>query len=182
MNLFVIRHGQVDNNFNNIIASFTEVDLNDTGIKQAKEASKKLLDIEYDIVFCSPQKRTRSTMNIVNIKNKNVIYEDRLKERNAGNIEGKSTTEINLEDYWNIYSNSEYEGAETLDNLFKRVYAFLDDLKNKEEYKNYENVLIITHDGVCRTIHCYFNGIPENGNIRLYRYDNCEIRRYVLNK
>lgn len=56
MNLFVIRHGQVDNNFNNIIASFTEVDLNDTGIKQAKEASKKLLDIEYDIVFCSPQK------------------------------------------------------------------------------------------------------------------------------
>lgn len=180
MNLYVIRHGQVDNNFNHVIASFTEVDLNSIGISQAKEASKKMLDIDYDVVFCSPQKRTKSTMKIVNVKNKNVIYDDRLKERNAGKLEGKNAIEVNLDNYWNIYSKKIYGKAETLNNLFKRVNEFIEDLKNKEEYKKYENVLVVTHDGVCRTIHCYFNGVPKNGNIRLYRYDNCEIRKYVI--
>ena len=180
MNLYVIRHGQVDCNYNHTIASYTEVELNSNGINQAKEASKEMLNIDYDIVFCSPQKRTKSTMEIVNIKNKKIIYDERLKERNAGILEGKKSTEVDLDNYWNIYSN-QYKNSESLDDLFKRVYSFLEDLKNKEEYRQYENILVVTHDGVCRTIHCYFNGLPENGNIRLYRYDNCEIRKYVIN-
>ena len=179
MNLYVIRHGQIDNNVNRIIASFTEVDLNEIGIEQAKEASKELNNIDYDVVFCSPQKRTITTMKIVNVKNKKVIYDNRLKERNAGKLEGKSAIGIDLDDYWNFYSVNIYESAESLDSLFKRVYDFIDELKNNDEYKN---VVIVTHDGVCRTIHCYFNGLPKNGNIRLYKYNNCEIRKYVLNK
>lgn len=175
MNLYVIRHGEIENNANHIIASFTEVDLNSTGVNQAKDASKELLGIDYDIVFCSPQKRTKSTMKIVNVKNKDVIFDNRLKERNAGTLEGRKTEEIDLDSYWNYYNPLECENAESIKELFKRVYNFLDELKKN---KIYDNILIVTHDGVCRTIHCYFNGIPENGNIRLYKYRNCEIRKY----
>lgn len=175
MSLYVIRHGQTDANVNRIIAGIIDVNLNETGLMQAKEAGEKLKSINFDFVFCSPLTRTKITCENVNIGKLPVIYDNRIIERNAGVYEGKSCSMLNLNDYWNYNLNIKYGEAESIHELFSRVYSFLDMLK--EKYKD-KNVLVVTHDGVCRTIACYFNGVPEDGIIRVYSQKNCEVRKY----
>ena len=48
----------------------------------------------------------------------------------------------------------------------------------KEQLKNYNIVLIVTHGGTCRAINAYFNGIEEDGHITSANIKNCEIREY----
>ena len=61
--------------------------------------------------------------------------------------------------------------------LFKRVYEFLDDIK--EKYKD-KTVLVVTHSGISKVVECYFNGIPEDGNLEVLSLKNCEVRKYDL--
>lgn len=177
MNLFVIRHGQTNANLNHIIAGVTDIPLNENGILQAKEASNKIKDIKFDKVFCSPLKRAKMTCELVNPKCSIIEYVPNIIERNAGEYEGKDMSTLDLNEYWNYHLKKHYDGAEDIDKLFERVYAFIESLKRK--YNN-ENILVVTHDGICRCIACYFNGIPEDGNIRVYSHKNCEIRKYEL--
>ena len=60
--------------------------LKEKGFEQAKETAKNLKDIKFDICFCSPLLRTRQTLDeiIKYHQNLNVIYDDRLKERDYG--------------------------------------------------------------------------------------------------
>ena len=57
------------------------------------------------------------------------------------------------------------------------VWDFLDDVKKTYPDKN---VLVVTHNGVCRAIGTYFNGIPEDGNLTVYAHENCEIKTYTF--
>lgn len=45
--------------------------------------------IDYDFIICSPLKRAKQTCELVNIKNKKVIYDNRIMARDCGEIEGK---------------------------------------------------------------------------------------------
>ena len=60
----------------------------------------------------------------------------------------------------------------------KRVNLFLDEIKKK--YRG-QNILLVTHGGVARAIHFYFNELPEDGQVEKYLPDNCEIREYSFN-
>lgn len=48
------------------------------GINQAIKASHIVKDLNIDLIICSPMKRTKHTMELVNINNIKVIYDDRL--------------------------------------------------------------------------------------------------------
>ena len=64
---------------------------------------------------------------------------------------------------------------ETPRELFGRIYAFLD--KIKKEYKG-KNILIVAHNGVGRAIYCYFNGIPDSGDLLSFDMPNAKIISY----
>ena len=59
----------------------------------------------------------------------------------------------------------------------KTIWDFIEDIKQK--YPN-SRILIVTHNGVCRAIGAYFNGIPEDGNLSVYAHDNCQIKHYSI--
>ena len=80
MKLYIVRHGQVPHNALGIYCEIDE-DLNEVGIKQAKELAKKIKNIECDIIISSPLLRARHTAEIINTKNKNIIIDERLHER-----------------------------------------------------------------------------------------------------
>lgn len=67
--------------------------------------------------------------------------------------------------------------AENIRDFFKRVYSFLD--KIKEKYRD-KNILIVTHGSIGIPIYCYFNGIPEDDNLLKYVLKNCDIAIYEL--
>lgn len=178
MKLYVIRHGLTNCNVEKIYNGRYDEDINEIGIKQAVEISKQVKKLDIDLIICSPLKRTRHTMELVNVNNIPVIYDERLMERDNGKLTLTKIDEYYDNEYYNYYSTNIVEGLETLPELFKRVHAFLDEIKIK--YKN-KNTLLVTHGAVARAIQFYFEEIPRDGMLlNISGQKNCEIKEYEL--
>lgn len=175
MNIYVVRHGRTDNNDKSVFNGRYDEDINETGINQAKILKEEVKDMNIDLIICSPMKRTRHTAEILNVNSLPIIYDDRLIERDTGELTLKPHKTVDREEYWNYYSNK-YINLETVPELFKRVHPVIDDIKEKY---NGKNVLVVTHGGVARAVYAYFNGIPEDGKIlHVGQQENCEIKKY----
>ena len=48
-----------------------------------------------------------------------------------------------------------------------------------EKY-NDKTILLVTHEGITKVINCYFNGIPEDGNLQMLGLKNCEVKIYEV--
>ena len=105
-----------------------------------------------------------------------MIFDNRLREREHGSLEGQSIEVTDREDYWNYYTNTKYGTEEDIPHLFNRVKEFLDELKTKE----YKSVLIVAHSGVSKAFYAYFNGIPEDGKFLNLGLKNTEVKEYEL--
>ena len=172
MKIYIVRHGQVPHNALKMYSNENE-DLNEIGIKQAEELKTKIRNLNFDIIISSPLIRAIHTANIININNKKIITDDRLIERNPGNLNGKPISYTNREEYWDFNSKIQCGTSENMRDFFNRVFAFLDDLKTK----NYESVLIVAHSGVSKAFSAYFQGIND-GKFLEHGLKNCEIKKY----
>ena len=179
MKLYVIRHGETNSNVLGIYnGSLLDEDINHNGINQAIEASKIVKNLDIDLIICSPLLRTRHTCDLINSNHINVTYDKRIEERNCGSLTNTKIDNFYYTEYWNYYSKVRIDNLETIPELFKRAYSFLDEIK--EKYKN-KNILLVTHGGVARAIYFYFNELPKDGHIEKYLPNNCEIKEYILN-
>lgn len=174
MKVYLVRHGEVLHNalkeYNNQNEDFTE-----NGIKQAKELRDKIKNIEFDIIISSPLIRSKHTADIININKNQIIYDNKITERNCGDLNGKSLETTNRDEYWNYNTKIQYGTSENIRDFFDRVYNFLDELKQK----NYESVLIVAHSGISKAFNGYFEGIGDG--LFLHRgLNNCEIKEYKL--
>lgn len=176
MKLFVVRHGETKENVSEMLQGNMDTILDQKGKEQALNLNSTLEQKQIDMVFCSPKKRTLETAILAYPKSK-IIFDDRLKSRNHGEFEGKSRSEINIEEYWNIKNNKQYDQAESVGSLFGRVKDFIHDLKQNYEDKN---ILIVTHSGIVRVLYYYFNGIPEDGNLLGYQSVNASLEEYEI--
>ena len=177
MKIYLLRHGQTDWNRDGKFAYNENLTLNETGIKQAERAKKLLEKIDYDLVLTSPFIRAKRTAEIANNRRKKLIIEDRLKERNAGILDGQLLINVDLDGFYNYDQNLEFQGAENIQDFCKRVWDLLDELKIK--YKD-KTLLLVTHNIVIRAIKAYIIGIPDDGNIRHYGIPNGELEEYIL--
>lgn len=178
MKLYVIRHGQTNCNKERKYNCLYDEDINEVGIEQAKEASKEVAKLNLDLIICSPMKRTKHTLNLINVNNVDVIYDDRLIERDGGKLTLTVLDDYYDTDYYNYYSKKTVEGLETLPDLFKRVHSLLDEIKVK--YKD-KNILLVTHGAVAKAIQFYFEEIPEDGMLLdVSQQRNCQIVEYEL--
>lgn len=174
MKLYIVRHGEVPHNalkqYNN-----ENEDLNENGIRQANELKEKIRNINYDIIISSPLLRAKHTAQIINVNNKEILINDKLKERDPGNLSGKPLTVTNRDEYWNYNTKITYSTSENIREFFMRIYNFLDDLKKE----NYESVLIVAHSGVSKAFNGYFEGIKD-GMFLDRGLKNCEIKEYEI--
>ena len=180
MRLLVTRHGQTDWNVQKKVMGRCDEPLNGKGFEQAEETRKKLLDENIDLIICSPLKRAKQTAEVINKdRNIKIIYDDRLIERDFGEFEGMETKDFDFHGYWNYYKNDYYESAENIQEFFKRVYSFLDDIINK--YKD-KNILVVAHGGISIPIRCYFNqNIPEGSLVDAgLVLENCQVASYDI--
>lgn len=175
MKVFITRHGQTDWNIEKKVQGRTDIELNSKGIEQAYQTKENLKEEKIDIIFCSPLKRAKQTANIINEdRNVPIIYDERLIEICYGENEGKIHDEFDYDGFWSIVNTHEYKNAENVNNFIKRVEGFMKELKKRKE----ENILIVTHNGVCRAINVYFKGIPEDNNLIKLGIKNCEVVKY----
>ncbi|MBR3001956.1 MAG: histidine phosphatase family protein [Clostridia bacterium] len=178
MKIYTIRHGYTNMNKQHLYNGQIDEDINEEGIKGAKEAREQLKDMNFDVIYCSPMMRAKHTCEIININNVPVIYDDRLKERTLGFYDGKNLKEEGISEsaFYDYFYKNNTENFEELPALFKRVHTLLDEIKQKE----YNNILIVAHGGILRAIHYYFNEIPKNGDLSNFKPANCEILEYDI--
>ena len=175
MKIYVTRHGQTDWNVQGKTQGRADIELNEVGIKQAKQTKEELKNIDIDLIICSPLKRAKKTAEIINEgRNIPIIFDDQIIERNFGEFEGEK---IKFDEFWDYNAHPRCQRAETIQEIISRISNFLD--KIKEEYKD-KNVLLVTHGGVSIAINCYFKGIPEDGKLINYCLHNCEVQEFEI--
>ena len=176
MKLYVLRHGETNENITGIMQGNMETVLNEVGKSQAISVRDKVKDAGIDLVISSPKKRTIETVKLA-APNIPLILDDRLLSRNHGEFEGMRRDEVNLQDYWNIKLNKQFEKAESMGEIFNRVSSLLNDISINYSDKT---VLLVTHSGITRVLYYYFNGFPEDGDLTEYQSTNCSFEEYEL--
>ena len=94
MKLVMIRHGQSQWNLENRFTGWTDVDLSEQGVKEARAAGQQLLaeGVKFDVAYTSYQKRAIKTLNIVleEIDELSIPVKKswRLNERHYGALQG----------------------------------------------------------------------------------------------
>lgn len=175
--LYVVKNGETLWNSMKIIIGRKDICLNDTGRIHANVLSKKLEDYDIDLIISSPLLRTKETTNIINkYLEKEVIFDDRLKERDLGNLEGNTyLSKGENKELWDINLDTSRYNVELMSSLKHRVYKFLEEIK--EKYKD-KNILIVTHESISILIDCFFNEHDYEGSIYNKYIDNQDIREY----
>ena len=92
-----------------------------------------------------------------------------------GDLAGRPLTVTNRDEYWNYNTSLQYGTSENIKLFFKRVYQFLEELKNQP----YECILIVAHSGVSKAFSAYFEGI-QDGMFLNRGLKNCEMKEYDL--
>ena len=158
MKVYIVRHGEVPHN----------------ALKMYNIQNEDLKGIDFDIIYSSPLIRAKHTAEIIT-DNNDIVFDDRLKERSCGSLSGQPLEVTNRVEYWNYYTDIQYGTSENIQEFFKRVYNFLDELKDKD----YKKVLIVAHSGVSKAFSGYFDGI-QDGKFLKRGLKNCEIKEYKL--
>lgn len=176
MKIYVVHHGQTEWNVLKKMQGSADIPLNEKGIDQAKQTKQNLNNINIDMMFCSPLIRAKQTAEIINEgRDLNIVFDERLRERNYGEFEGTSKSSFNYNDFWAYNKNLKYDIAENVQDFFSRIYNFLDEIKTNYSDKN---ILIVCHAGVVKAIECYANGMMEDEEIGPYLPDNASISEY----
>ena len=170
--IYFVRHGQTEWNKLGKLQGHKDIELNDEGRMQAQIVKEKLSGVKFDKVFSSPLKRAKETAQI--ICNKEAVVDNRLIERFNGELEGKLKAEIKTFPDFNDPNETRF-GIETLNSFKNRINDFLDEIT--KNYKN-QNVLVVTHAGVCLYVRCYFEGEPDGVLYEKYKLQNCEFLSY----
>lgn len=148
MKLILVRHGESEAN-----AGLTEITgtngLTKKGKEQIKEATKKLMGMKIDAVFCSPTERCKETMDemLEILDEKIAIHFSKLL--------------------------GPQKKSESIAYLKDRIKRFVEDLKC--EFENDETILIITHQMPIRMFSYIINSkdlVTENGSVDILEVEN----------
>lgn len=176
--IYFVRHGQTDDNANgNLLSGWSGTPLNEKGFEQAKATSIELKDVKFDICFCSPLLRAKQTLNEILAYHKElkVIYDDRLKERDYGEITRKPASICEFR-RWNANDKLPFK-MESISEMYARISSFYDEIKTI--YKA-NNILIVSHSGVGRLSYFYFNGRPKDNDYSNFKLDNAKIMKFAF--
>jgi alpha-ribazole phosphatase len=183
MNIYLLRHGQTEENRKGTYYGNLDISLNATGISQGNKARAFFNDIELDRIYVSDKKRTLEMAKLVLGQTEiEIIQDNRINETNFGDFEGKTYEEIKelypeacmcWENNWKEFVPPR---GESYINLCERVKSFMEHIKKLE----CDNVLISTHSGVIRAIYCYVMNEnmdlfwkfgSKNGDISIIKYE-----------
>ena len=157
--IYIVRHGETDNNKKRVLQGRSDLPLNEVGIKQAEKVKEYFAekDIQFDKVYSSPLIRAIKTAQIITGSTQvgsdaadnsadavPFVLDDHLLEMDYGPYEGCSLLdpppEI-IEFFSDFVNNSTPEGMENLSDLVARMGRFMESLKKEGD----QTILISTH-------------------------------------
>jgi len=183
MNIYLLRHGETEENRKGSYYGKLDISLNTVGINQGNKAKVFFNDIKVDRVYVSDKKRTLEMAKLVLGETEiGFIQDSRINETNFGDFEGKTYAEISTVYpkeciFWGKnWKEFVPPNGESYIKLCERVKRFMEDIKNLE----FDNILICAHSGVIRAIYCYvmnenidlfWKFACRNGDISIIKYE-----------
>jgi len=161
--IYLIRHGEVANHHEKRYNGFNDVDITEEGVRQMKSVAERLNGAKVSAVYCSDLIRAYRGAEIINNgRSLPIIKKRELRERNIGVWENLTLEEImkTYKDEWNRFLNDVVDfrpdGGESMKEVDARVNKEL--AKIVKDHKG-EEILIVAHGGVNRTILCRALGL-----------------------
>ena len=161
MTLIVVRHGESIWNKENRFAGWTDVELSEEGIQQAKLLGEKLKSKYFDYIISSDLKRATDTI-LYSLNTKAYITSCCLRERNYGDLTGLTKQEIK-EKYGDHIWKEKIPNGESPEDVFVRVQKYIEEVL-LPLIDDRRNILLVAHDNVLRSIFLYF-GLHSKSSI-----------------
>jgi probable phosphoglycerate mutase len=170
----VVRHGETDWNISGILQGWTDVPINETGRRQARELAAAFAGTGFASVWTSPLIRSSETAEIVAglLGLPAPEVHAGLKERHFGAVQGVpkaelgETNEVLLQQILRRNPAAHFEEGETMDAFADRVLGALLEIGTCHAG---ERVLVITHGWVMDVITRHVSGLPRSAILNLKR-------------
>lgn len=159
--IFIFRHGQSLDNKQGIFSGWRDTDLSEEGVLEAQKIAEELKDESITKAYSSPQLRSVKTLEPVLRFHPNIIpiTDERIKERNYGDLAGKSKIEVEKhysKEYplWHRSYDTAPPNGESIKDVETRVMSFLNELIST--LKPTDVVVISAHGNSLRPMRRYF--------------------------
>lgn len=166
--LYIVRHGQTENNRKGILMGQLDSPLTDSGIRNAEFLAGRLKGAHFDRVYSSDLGRAFITAHI--ISERLGIYDRlerarELREIDFGEFSNCSKNKISEELIpFSADLSKRFPGGESVLDMSRRGESFIRKIRRK--HKN-EAVLAVTHSGMIRAVKCHLNGWELKDHVRM---------------
>ena len=131
-------HGTTTDNELHVSSGWKNVELSPKGIEQSFALKEKVPMDKIDIVFCSDLKRAVVSANNIFGGVKEIIEDNRIRECNYGDLDGKHTSLVKYEEH----IDNPFPNGESLKDVEARIRNFLNYLKENYDGKT---VALVAH-------------------------------------
>lgn len=179
MRLLLLRHGATDWNLQGRCQGATDLELNETGIQQAKKIAAFLSEESIDAVYSSDLKRAIQTARLVSQPHSlEVVIEASLRELDHGVLEGLTFAEIrdSFPDFIQKWRDEPAEAVvpdgERLVDVDRRAWESLNRIVQRHRAE--KTVVVVSHNFPILSALCRITGTPLN-RYRSFHLDPCGI-------
>jgi len=179
--IILVRHGETEWNVEEIFRGRINIELNETGIKQAELLAEYLSDLKIDAIYSSPLKRAIGTAEIIAGYHKlDVEIAPGLIDFNYGKWQGLPHQEVKdkykeLHAEWTKNPHQvEMPAGESLDEVRGRAIGVVDNVIAKYE----ETVVLVSHRVVNKVLICALLGLDDS-HFWNVRQDTCGVTTFT---
>lgn len=195
LTFYLVRHGNTEHNWDSKTMGQIDSPLTKKGLKNAKVIAKKIgnlthaykvsnvvVDDELNYIYSSDLGRAFITAHIIaeklNVERK-LRPSKGLREINYGIHANKKKSQVKKQcPKYKKDASYVFPEGESFYQVQKRVVKFIKRLEKKHKNKT---LLLVTHSGVIRGIHCHFHGIDLQDHLNM-RFSHEYIGKYIINK
>jgi broad specificity phosphatase PhoE len=175
--IFLIRHGITKQNKNGCFQGITDNPLSETGIKQAIQIKKFLIDKNIEFIYSSPLTRAYETAKpLATALDLEIIKESKIKEINCGDWEGLSVETIRKKSdrfkNWITKGTTTAPNGESIENVMERISPFVNKLL-KQSDKTGKNIAVFAHGAVNRAFICKILCLTPEKAFRFEQANGC---------
>ena len=189
--IILVRHGETEWNVKEVFRGRIDIELNETGVKQAELLAEYLSEVEIDAIYSSPLKRALKTAEMMaSHHNLDVEIAPGLIDFNYGEWQGLPHQEVRNK-YKELYGEwtknphrVRMPAGESLNDVRKRVMGVVDDAIARYE----GTVVLVSHRVVNKVLICVLLGLDnshfwnikqDTGGITTFTYED---ERFILTK
>ena len=173
MKLYLVRHGETEENATRVIQGWNPGKLTPLGIEQAERLAHRLRDVRFDAIYSSDSARAADTGRIIGqFHNTPIQFTDRLRERHMGVFQGGPSLAFEQAQEQSGLSDADFtpEGGESLEELTQRAMSFVQALR--ERHLN-QTVLLVAHGRFNSMLLAAASGLSKQDALTMKQTNTC---------